>query len=660
MAAGDRAGARFGQYELRRLLGVGGMGEVYEAYDTVRDRVVAIKLLDVELAKSATYVERFRRESRTAARLQEPHVIPVHDWGEVDGVLYIDMRLVRGRDLKAYIHEDGPMPPADAVSVVEQVAAALDAAHETGLVHRDIKPGNIILTGELFAYLVDFGIAHTESDAQLTSTGSTIGSFAYMAPERFEHHAAVAPASDIYALACVLYECLTGTPPFRTESNLGTIRAHMLTPPPSPSRHPGVPGSLDHVIATGMAKDPRHRYTSAGQLARAARAALRTALPGEAAPTAVPYPPAPQQHSPAPGPWPGSPSAPIDVQGSPAAYSSQGGGTGTPVAGPQGASASGPVDYPPQGGSGSGPVHPPAGGYSIGPADYSPSAGHSSAPVDHPQGSNPTGPGGYSPQGAQSPGTGGYAAAGSGEYAPTRSGYSPLPEDHPGARGGYSPLPEEYVATQIGRPAAFAGPREHPSAPLPLPPRERSSVPMLVGALVGVVLLLGVILGWVLVSGKWSGSDSATNSAASVTRSHGDQAGGSSAGGGTAGGRSTTAAVTTTLAPWVGSVSGTDTQGFVGGPRCNSDNPAIALGRTAASRVLICRTGVGRYYYKGVRISDGAGIELDDPTSDGSGGFTVTNPQDGTQYRITSSALVITEKSGKVAANETMIEYAHR
>ncbi len=138
----------------------GRYGELYEAYDSVRDRAVALKPLDIELAKSATYVERFRRESRTAARLQEPHVMPVHDWGEVDGVLYIDMRLVNGCDLREHLAGRGPLEPRRAVEVVEQVAAALDAAHQIGLVHRDVKPANILLTGELFAYLVDFGIAH--------------------------------------------------------------------------------------------------------------------------------------------------------------------------------------------------------------------------------------------------------------------------------------------------------------------------------------------------------------------------------------------------------------------------------------------------------------------------------------------------------------------
>ncbi|MCV6982594.1 serine/threonine protein kinase, partial [Mycolicibacterium pulveris] len=150
----------FGPYELRSLIGAGGMGEVYQAYDTVKDRVVAVKLLRREFAADPSYQERFRRESRVAARLQEPHVIPVHDFGEINGVLYIDMRLVEGHDLKTVLAENGPLDPARATSIVAQVAAALDAAHACGLVHRDVKPENVLLNRNDFAYLVDFGIAH--------------------------------------------------------------------------------------------------------------------------------------------------------------------------------------------------------------------------------------------------------------------------------------------------------------------------------------------------------------------------------------------------------------------------------------------------------------------------------------------------------------------
>ncbi|WP_067566930.1 serine/threonine-protein kinase [Nocardia acidivorans] len=573
MAAGDRAGQRFGQYELRRLLGVGGMGEVYEAYDTVRDRTVAIKLLDVELAKSPTYVERFRRESHSAARLQEPHVIPVHDWGEVDGVLFIDMRLVLGRDLKAYIAAEGPMPPQHAVGVVEQIAAALDAAHRIGLVHRDIKPANILLTGELFAYLVDFGIAHTESDAQLTSMGSAIGSFAYMAPERFEHDSAASASADIYALGCVLYESLTGEIPFKTDSNLATIRAHMMAPPPRPSARTGVPASFDDIIATAMAKDPARRYGTAGQLARAARVALlhadgqvtRTSI----GPTVV-VPPA------------GQPFPPRSPQAS----------------GPSG--SSGPV----------GPGEHPSS--SLGYGEYR------SGPVNY--GEHPSGTVGY---GDHRSGQVDYQAS-----QPTRYGIPTIP------------------------------PREHPSAPLPLPPaRERSTLPILVGALIAVVLMLGGTLGWLLLSGKDNGGTTAGPgtsrpvpsglTASNVTTVNTTHPG------------ATTAPATPALPAFIGSVSGTDAQGFASNPRCDADNPAYAIGRTAASRVLICRTGVGRYYYKGVRNSDGAGIELDDPVPDGSGGFLITNPGDGTRYTVTAAALTIVS-GGKVVADEAMIEYAHR
>ncbi|WP_433732866.1 protein kinase domain-containing protein [Nocardia sp. CA-129566] len=284
----SRAGTRFGPYELRALLGRGGMGEVYEAYDTVKDRVVAVKLLPVGLADDPRFQRRFRQESRVAARLAEPHVIPIHDWGEIEGVLYIDMRLVRGSDLRSVLREKGPLSPARAVGIIEQVAAALDAAHAEGLVHRDVKPANILVTPSDFAYLADFGIARSESDPSVTATGQAIGSYSYIAPERFDI-TPIGGTADVYSLACVLFECLTGAQPFPSDGMSSLIRAHLSTPPPRPTTmRAGLPAALDEVISRGMAKEPADRYPTAGALAAAARAAVSgtPSVPNSQLPTA--------------------------------------------------------------------------------------------------------------------------------------------------------------------------------------------------------------------------------------------------------------------------------------------------------------------------------------------------------------------------------------
>lgn len=283
----SRLGTRFGPYELRSLIGVGGMGEVYRAYDTVKGREVAVKLLRAEFAADPRFQERFRRESRVAARLQEPHVIPVHDFGDIEGVLYIDMRLVEGASLKEILRTDGPLDPRRTASIVAQVASALDAAHADGLVHRDIKPENVLLTGDDFAYLVDFGIAHVGGEASVTMTGMLIGSSAYMAPERFSGDP-VGPPADIYALACLVYESLIGRPPYEAGDLRQLMSAHMFSPPPRPSiMRRGIPRTFDDVIATAMAKDSAARYATAGDLARAVSAAAA----GEAPPP-KPTPPA--------------------------------------------------------------------------------------------------------------------------------------------------------------------------------------------------------------------------------------------------------------------------------------------------------------------------------------------------------------------------------
>lgn len=269
--------AEFGRYRLLGLIGEGGMGQVFKARDTAIGRDVAIKVLASELATEPGYQARFRREAHTAAQLTEPHVIPIFDTGEINGRLYLVMPVVDGIDVASVLRRDGPMSPRLAVRVIDQLAAALDAAHAQGLVHRDVKPSNALMTGTTgreFVYLIDFGIAHTGSATKLTRTGSVVGSLAYMAPERFTTGKAD-PRADIYALACVLHECLTGSQPFPGDSMEQQIAGHLTLNPPRPSvQRPGAPAAFDDVIARGMAKNPDERYQSAQDLATAAERAL--------------------------------------------------------------------------------------------------------------------------------------------------------------------------------------------------------------------------------------------------------------------------------------------------------------------------------------------------------------------------------------------------
>jgi serine/threonine protein kinase len=275
-AQGSRAGSHFGRYYLKRLLGRGGMGEVYEAEDIVKERVVALKVLSAAVCQDPVFRERLHREARTAGRLQEPHIVPVHDYGEIDGQLYLEMRLIEGKDLAALLRQSGPLSPPRAVAIVQQVASALDAAHAAGVIHRDIKPENMLITRDDFVYLVDFGIANAATDDKLTQAGTAVGTWKYAAPERFTKPG-LTHSVDIYALTCVLYECLTGSPPYRADNSGIAIAAHLMEPIPHPSQlRPEIPGAFDEVIERGMAKDPMERYSSAGDLALAAHEALST------------------------------------------------------------------------------------------------------------------------------------------------------------------------------------------------------------------------------------------------------------------------------------------------------------------------------------------------------------------------------------------------
>jgi serine/threonine protein kinase len=273
----SRLGTRFGPYELKSLIGTGRMGEVYRAYDTVKDRTVAVKLLRGDMSADPGFQQRFYRECRAAARLEEPHVIPVHDFGEIDGVLFLDMHLVNGDSLRDLLRERGALETTRAASITAQVARALDAAHAAGLVHLDVKPENVLLTHDHFAYLVDFGIAHAGGDADISRT--------YMAPERFTS-GRIGPQTDVYSLACVLYECLTGQPPFDGAEPQELKSAHLLSPAPRPSiMRRGVGRAFDDAVARGMAKQRAARFASAGELARAASEAVFAA--DEAVPVAA-------------------------------------------------------------------------------------------------------------------------------------------------------------------------------------------------------------------------------------------------------------------------------------------------------------------------------------------------------------------------------------
>ncbi|MEV0541405.1 serine/threonine protein kinase [Nocardia salmonicida] len=630
MAGGAMAGSMFGRYEIRRLLGVGGMGEVYEAYDTSKNRVVALKMLNRELATDPTFVQRFRRESHAMASVQEPHVIPVHDWGEVDGVLYIDMRLVKGVDLKERLQQYGRLTPVEAVQVVEQIAFALDAAHEIGLVHRDVKPANILLTGNLFAYLVDFGIAHSATDPQLTSAGSAVGSMAYMAPERFES-VPMAPSVDTYALTCVLYECLVGRVPFPVNSLAGAIGSHQMAPAPRPSAADSTLATFDAVVERGMAKRPDQRYATPVDLARAARAALIQAERSTPATVSGPRieitgpqtPPNRSDELPSPPTTRGSAVVPADSQPPPtrdsAAFSPDAHSPPTRASGALSPDSRSPATRDSAALSRDSQLPPTIRGSVAYPGEP-----HATRRVTGPQSAGPqstrrvTGP---QPTGA-------YRAAG---HEPTVLRASPS-VGGPGQGSGYT----------------------HPSAPIPIPPQRNSATPILAGALGSLIVLAAVGIGvWFMMNADDRRNVAVPPPPASgvidpTVIETGSQTG------------YTTAPATTTVPPLQSSVSGADGRGFLtAGPRCNDNDAAMSIARTTRSRVVICHTGDQRYYYKGVRASDGAGIELDDPVPNGDGAYTVTNPTDGTQYQLNASGLTII-KAGSVLASEPVIEFAHR
>ncbi|MGH3240766.1 MAG: protein kinase domain-containing protein [Spirillospora sp.] len=273
MKAAFTPGRSFAGYRVDSLVGRGGMGVVYRATDLSLERPVALKLIAPELAQDERFRARFLREPRLAASLDHPGVVPIYEAGEWEGQLYLSMRFVEGSDLKSVLERDGTLPPERALVVLAQVADALDAAHRRGLVHRDVKPGNVLLDEAGHAYLTDFGITKQVGGVS-TDTGRVVGTLDYLAPEQIRGEG-VDGRTDCYALGCVLYECLSGAPPFRRATEAETLWAHMQDEPAALPDHP----RLAPVLRKGLAKGPEERYDTCAELIDAAAEALGLAGP---------------------------------------------------------------------------------------------------------------------------------------------------------------------------------------------------------------------------------------------------------------------------------------------------------------------------------------------------------------------------------------------
>jgi len=278
---------RVGRFALGPIVGHGGMGVVHRAHDSALGRDVALKLIAPSLADDAAFRARFEAEARAAAAVDHPNVLPLFEAGEDDGELYLAMRLVEGTDLKAVLTQESRLPGARTTRIVAQIAAALDAAHARGLVHRDVKPANALIDGKdekEHVYLTDFGLTIAGAGGHLTNPGQVVGTANYIAPEQIDG-GEMDGRVDVYALACVAFECLTGAPPFARATVSATLSAHLNERIPlAKSRVATLPESVDDALAGGLAKDPAQRFASCGAFARAFSAALGTdtgVVPGD-------------------------------------------------------------------------------------------------------------------------------------------------------------------------------------------------------------------------------------------------------------------------------------------------------------------------------------------------------------------------------------------
>jgi serine/threonine-protein kinase len=284
-----RIGAVIAGYRIEERIGRGGMGVVYRAEHLNLRRRAAVKIIAPDLAESDGFRERFTREARIAAALQHSNIVTVYDAGEVDGLLYLAMQYIEGSDLAAMLRTESRLRPYRAVDVCRQIAAALDAAHVMGLIHRDVKPANVLIEGRT-AFLTDFGLTKRleGTHTQLTRAGDVVGTIHYVAPEQIEG-APVSARTDVYSLGCLLYHCLTGQVPFTRDTDVAVIYAHLSEPPPKITRvRPELPEGLDGIIAKALDKSPDRRFPTCGDLISAARAVIDAA--GPLADTSAPRP----------------------------------------------------------------------------------------------------------------------------------------------------------------------------------------------------------------------------------------------------------------------------------------------------------------------------------------------------------------------------------
>jgi hypothetical protein len=273
-------GDEFAGYRIERRLGRGGMGILYLAVEPGLERRVALKLIAPEATSDEVFARRFAEESRIAASIEHPNVVPIYAAGEEAGVPYIAMRYVAGADLARRLVREGRLPPQIAVGLIAQIGNGLDAIHAAGLIHRDVKPANVLLSGDDHAYITDFGVArNVATESGLTQTGRFVGTLDYVAPEQISG-GAIDARVDVYALGCLLFKLLTGEVPFPKDGEAARLYAHLNDPPPAPSLYvPEVSMALDDVVIRAMSKDPDDRHPSAGDLGRAAQAALRGERP---------------------------------------------------------------------------------------------------------------------------------------------------------------------------------------------------------------------------------------------------------------------------------------------------------------------------------------------------------------------------------------------